>query len=99
MAGTPSPAARWSKGRRGGPIGAASEPVAESAAEKIISEWALAPSYAATLLPSATDALQLYGRYLPDGTLAEFQLRYVCTDGAGEIITDVMLGPISEPIG
>jgi hypothetical protein len=77
---------------------ASTDAVAETAAAAIASSWAVPPSYAASILPSANDSLQLYANYDPDDTLVGYQLRYTHTDGAGQLTTDVMLGPISEPL-
>jgi hypothetical protein len=56
------------------------------------------PSYAATILLSAKDSLQLYGNYDEDGTLSGYLLRYTHITGAGVPATDVMLRPVSQPI-
>ena len=68
------------------------------AAAEVVARWTVPPAYAGSILPSANDSLQLYGTYDGDGALTGHQLRYTRTDGEGRLATDVMLGPISEPL-
>ncbi len=68
------------------------------AAAEVAARWTVPPAYAASILPSASDSLQLYGSYDGDGALIGHQLRYTRTDGEGLLIADVMLGPITEPL-
>jgi hypothetical protein len=53
-------------------------------------------SIAATLAASADVSLELFGQFAQDKTLIDHRVRYVRTNADGDIITDVMLAPVSR---